>query len=173
MALLRSLGDQVRLVQMIEPSGIQLQDLLERPFVQRQVTRESRFENVCRAAADWQVRILDLPGCLARTYLQGEGVTFNLRLADPVERFLEDGAPWGGVGGDYVATLGPESSARPGQEASLPTLTASVGAFTRLWLGVRPATGLAVTDDLNGPSGLLEALDRVLMLPEPQPDWDF
>jgi hypothetical protein len=48
-----------------------------------------------------------------------------------------------------------------------------VNAFSRLWLGVRPASGLAVTDDLAGPSALLEQLDRVLLLPEPKPDWDF
>jgi hypothetical protein len=42
-----------------------------------------------------------------------------------------------------------------------------------LWLGVRPATGLAVTDELSGPPELLEALDWVLRLPDPKPDWDF
>ena len=34
MALLRSLGDQVRLVRMNEPPGIQLQDLMIQPFKQ-------------------------------------------------------------------------------------------------------------------------------------------
>jgi hypothetical protein len=48
-----------------------------------------------------------------------------------------------------------------------------VGAFTRLWLGVRPASGLAITDDLCAPPALLDQLDRVLRLPEPKPDWDF
>ena len=70
-------------------------------------------------------------------------------------------------------SLGAESSCAEGHDASLPTLDASVGAFTRLWLGVRPATGLAVTDALNGPAPLLQALDETLRLPEPQPDWDF
>ena len=37
-----------------------------------------------------------------------------------------------------------------GRDETLPTLTCSVGAFTRLWLGVRPATGLAVTCRLAG-----------------------
>jgi hypothetical protein len=38
---------------------------------------------------------------------------------------------------------------------------------------VRPATGLAITDELSGPSILLSQLDRCLKLPEPKPDWDF
>ena len=52
-------------------------------------------------------------------------------------------------------------------------LTASVNAFSRMWLGVRPATALNFTDDLSGPPELLEALDSLLRLPDPQPDWDF
>jgi len=38
---------------------------------------------------------------------------------------------------------------------------------------VRPATGLAVTDELEGPQELLEELAWVLRLPDPKPDWDF
>jgi len=87
--------------------------------------------------------------------------------------FLDDDAPWWGVSGDYVVTLGPTSSAEPGRDVALPTLTASAGAFTRMWLGVRPATGLAVTDELSGPQGLFEELDWALRLPDPKPDWDF
>ena len=70
-------------------------------------------------------------------------------------------------------TLGPASSAEPGVDAGRPTLTASAGAFTRLWLGVRPATRLTVTDALAGPPELLEKLDYALRLPDPKPDWDF
>lgn len=173
MALIKSLGDQVRLVKIIEPPGIQLQDLLHRPFQLRNATRKSKFENTMRALAYWQMRILDLPACLARTHLAGEEVRFNLKISDPIEEALDDAAPWRGVAGKYVVTLGPSSGAEPGIESSLPTLTASVNAFTRMWLGVRPATGLAVTDDLAGPRSLLEALDALLRLPDPKPDWDF
>ena len=52
-------------------------------------------------------------------------------------------------------------------------MKASINAFSRLWLGVRPARGLAVTDDLDGPRDLLEALDEAFRLPEPVRDWDF
>ena len=77
------------------------------------------------------------------------------------------------IGGDYIVTLGRSSGAETGSHDTLPTLKASVGAFTRLWLGVRPATGLAVTDELKGPEGLLRELDWALRLPEPNLDWDF
>ena len=53
------------------------------------------------------------------------------------------------------------TTARPQPTPTRPTLTATVNAFTRLWLGVRPATGLAVTDDLSGPPELLQQLDQL------------
>jgi hypothetical protein len=86
---------------------------------------------------------------------------------------LENHTGWRGVGGDYVVTLGPVSEVVVGREPSLPLLQASVNAFTRLWMGVRPATGLAVTDNLSGPGDLLCALDGALRLPVPRVDWEF
>jgi hypothetical protein len=38
---------------------------------------------------------------------------------------------------------------------------------------VRPATGLAITDDLAGPPELLAALDDAFRLPAPTWDWQF
>jgi len=174
LGVVKGLGDQVRLFKMREPPGIQLQDLIKHPFRQRIVTEKSKYESSMRARAYWQMRICDLAGCLAQTHLPGgEAIRFGLHLKDPIAALLDDDAPWRGVAGDYVVTLGPESSATPGQDDSLPTLTSSVGAFTRLWLGVRPATGLAVTDELAGPADLLSALDWAIRLPNPKPDWDF
>ena len=54
-----------------------------------------------------------------------------------------------------------------GSASNLQTLKASVGAFTRLWRGGRPAAGLATTDDLQAPPELLEKLDSHLRLPTP------
>lgn len=173
MALLKNMGDQVRVIQMVEPPEVQLQDLLEQPFKQRQVSAKSEYEAGARAVAWWQMRIDDLPGCLARTHLPGAPVRFQLHLEDPIARFLDPDAPWRGAGGDYVVTLGSESEARPGEDARLPTLRASVGAFTRLWLGVRPAAGLAISDDLHGSPELLAALNETLRLPVPKIDWDL
>ena len=173
MALIKSLADQVRLVRIREPVGIQLQDLLDRPFKHQAVTERGRFENSITTYAGWQVRISDLAACLARTHLPWGEVRFNLHLTDPVAELLDEGAAWRGVGGEYVVILSEQSSCHPGSDPSLPTLTASVNAFSRLWLGVRPATGLAATDQLSGPPALLEDLDRVLRLPDPKPDWPF
>lgn len=173
LGLIKSLGDQVRLVHAREPQGVQFQDLLDRPFRHHETTKASRFENRITASAFWQVRILDLGRCLANTHLPWGEVRFNLHLTDPIERSLGDDAAWRGVAGDYIVTLGPTSSCERGTDPSLPTLNASVNAFSRLWLGVRPAVGLAVTDDLSGPESLLTALDACLRLPEPKPDWEF
>lgn len=173
MALLKNLGDQVRQVKMREPGYIQIQDLIRQPFRYRQLTEKSRYESLNRATAYWQARICDLPGCLAQTHLPGEPVRFNLDLHDPIRAHLGDDAPWRGIGGNYTITLGPESTAVPGKDNDLPTLSASVGAFTRMWLGVRPPSGLAVTDQLSGPPELMTALDQILRLPQPKPDCDF
>ena len=173
MALIQSWSDQVHLVRMHEPAGIQLQDLLAQPLKHRRVSRRSEFESATSAGAHWQARVLDLPGCLERTHLRGAPVRFNLALTDPVEALLPADAPWRGLAGNYVVTLGPSSGAQSGADPGLPTLTATVNAFTRLWLGVRPATGLAVTDALSAPPDLLDALDATLRLPPPQPDWEF
>jgi predicted acetyltransferase len=174
MGIFRSFGDQVHLVWMREPPGIQLQDLLKQPFQRRRISEKTKFETVVHATAYWQMRICDLAACLARTHLRGGPLRFNLALTDPVERYLDESAPWRGISGDYVVTLAPSSGAEMGTDETLPTLRASVGAFTRLWLGVRRATSLAVTDNLSGPSELLRELDEALScLPDPKWDWDF
>jgi len=174
LALLKSFGDQVRLVGLREPHGVQLQDLVKQPFRDRVARSGGKFEAKVEAGAYYQFRMLDIPGCLAQTRLPGADVLrLNVHLTDPIEDRLPAGTAWRGIAGDYLVALGPESSAEPGSDGSLPTLTATVNAFTRLWLGVRPATGLSLTDDLAGPPELLEALDQTLRLPVPHPDWDF
>jgi hypothetical protein len=178
MNLVRGLGDQVKLVRMIEPPGVQMQDLLQRPIRGRAITRRGPFENRCSAIAWWQARILDLPGCLERTRLPAtEEATFRLALEDPIEAHLsaDTRARWAGVGGDWIVTLGAECHAEKNStHADLPTIRTSVGTFTRLWLGVKPPTGLALTcADLDAPPELLERLDRILLLPEPHPAWDM
>ena len=59
---------------------------------------------------------------------------------------------------------------------SIRTSPCSVPAWERsraLWLGVRPAVSLAVTDDLGGPPELLALIDAALALPVPHFDWNF
>ncbi|MGM0400487.1 MAG: GNAT family N-acetyltransferase [Chloroflexota bacterium] len=173
MGLLKSLGDQVHWIEMGEPPGIQLQDLLHQPFKQQRITRRSAHPTGSTAAAWWQMRICDLPVCLAHTCLDRGEVHFNLHLWDPIEAHLDDDAPWRGVGGEYVVFLGPHSRADRGRDTTLPTMTTTVNAFTRLWLGVCPASSLAITDDLQASAALLDELDRVLRLPQPHVGWEL
>ena len=173
LALIRSLGDQVASVVMPEPAEVQLQDLIRLPFRNRRVTEGSKHATSHRTFAWWQGRMLDVPRCLAKTHLATEDLTFNLELSDPIAEHVEDGSAWRGVAGDYVVTLGEQSAARPGRAASLPTLRASVGAFTRAWLGVRSTSILALTDDLHAEADLMRDLDRALRLPQPYLGWDY
>lgn len=170
MAMVKTLEDQVRLITMAEPSCIQMQDFIETPFKNRQITKNSQFESHMKADAWWQMRILHLEECLKKTHLFGEQLSFNIVLEDPIQNVINDRL-WGGISGRYVVTLGPHSHAEKGIDHDLPTLKASAGAFTRMWLGIRPATGLAVTDALSGPKDLLNDLDRILCIPEPHPDF--
>ena len=159
---------------MSEPPGIQLADLIKHPRRSELVTRGSEFQVRSQAIAWWQMRICDMEAALAATHLPTERqLRFALHMTDPIERYLPEDSTWRGVGGDWIITLGTESSAERGTDASLPTLTASVNAFTRMWLGVRPATGLSVTDELSGQPELLRQLDELLLLPTPMPNWGF
>lgn len=173
MSVLQSIGDQVRAVKMPEPQGIQLQDLMKYPFKQAQISQGSKYAAGITAKAYFQYRICNLERCLAQTQLPGIPVRFNLELSDPIADYLPDDSLWRGVSGSYVITLGTESTATRGQDTALPTLKTTVNAFTRLWLGVRPASGLALTDDLVAPHELIKELDQLLRLPTPRNDWDF
>ena len=173
LALIKSLGDQVLMFAMEEPPDIQFQDLLKQPSRNRTSTRGSKFAGSHETIAYWQARMLDVPACLEKTRLDAEPVTFNLAMSDPIEAHLDGANAWHGCAGDYVVTLAEESAAETGRSPNLPTLNASVGAFTRLWLGVRNASSLTLTDDVAGDEALLRALDRSLRLPRPHLGWDF
>jgi hypothetical protein len=173
LGVLKGLGDQVGAIRLVDPPGIQMQRLIDKPFRQRLITRKAEHEVESVSWSYWQVRICDLAACLARTKLNGETLRFNLRLTDPIEPYLPDDAAWRGTGGEYIVTLGPTSGAESGRDASLPTMTTTINTFTRLWLGVRPASGLIFSDELDAPHELIGKLDEVLRLPEPCPDWDY
>ena len=172
MALLKAFGDQIRLVRMYEPPGIQLASLLRYPKRSALVTRGSDFQVQAQAIPWWQMRICDVPAAMAGTKLPvAEPMRLNVELTDPIEKYLDDECEWRGVGGSYIVALGPESSAESGSDDRLPTLKASVNAFTRLWLGVAPASGLSITDELAADEDLLNQLDSVVRLPRPSPCW--
>jgi hypothetical protein len=173
LGLMRQWGDQVRLVILDEPAGVQLQDFMGRPTYHGEITEATRFASGNKAYSYFQYRILDLAACVEKTRVNGPEVAFNLELSDPLSERPAEGVPWKGLAGTYRVSFGKQSGVDPGADNALPTLKASVGAFTRLWLGVRPATGLSVTDELRGSPELLEALDGCLCLPVPLTDWQF
>jgi predicted acetyltransferase len=172
--LIKGLGDQVYAVQMREPAWLRLQDLLDHPFRHQTLTRRSEMATSWESSAYWQLRILDLEKVLAVTSVPGRGeISFNLQLDDPIARYLEEPGGWTGAGGEYVVTLGEVSHAHYGHDDGLPSMRASVNAFSRLWFGVAPASSLAVTDELEAPPALLDALDWLLCVPPPSLDWVF
>jgi len=171
LGLVRALGDQVNSVTVVdEPPGVQLQDLIRDPVRQRRIARFGGGSGALhQALAEQQDRILDLRACIGAVHLRTPPVSFGLRLHDPLATM----GGWAGIGGDHTVHLGERSALADGLDGDLPLLEASVGAFTRLWLGVRPATGLALTDDLHGPPALLDALDEAFRLPTPRAGWSF
>jgi hypothetical protein len=173
LSLLKSIGDQFHLVKMREPPGVQLQDLIERPFKHQRMTRYSRYECRARAAAYWQMRILDLARCIGKTHLPGSSLRFNLELSDPISGLLRHRAGWRGIGGSYTVSVGAQSTVEPGRNDRLPTLRAQAGAFTRMWMGAQRASALTLTNALSGPAELIDSLDGAFQIPTPHTDWDF
>ncbi len=170
--LLAELSDQVASVSLLEPPEIALADLLDRPVRHKTVTENGRHEAHTSVIHEHQVRLLDVPNAVRQVTWPGPEVEFILELSDPAAPFLEGG--WSGVAGAYAVTLGAESNATPlDRSGSGPRLEASVGAFSRMWFGVRSASSLAVTDRLAGSTELLAALDRVFRFGRPVLGWPF
>ena len=165
--LISSLGDQVRSIKMFEPAGYQLQDFLRHVVRQEITTAKSDHAFGHTSGTWWQLRILDLPACVAARSYGGPPVRFVAHISDPLAGALDHDRP--AVTGSYVVTVGEESSAVPGTEADLPELEATINAFSRMWWGVRPASSLVVTDRLGGPAALLADLDGALAVPPPHP----
>lgn len=172
-ALLASLQDQILTASMIEPPHVQLQDMLSSPFRTRELTCNGKHELSHKASAFWQARILNLSRCLEMTHLYGKNLEFNLVLKDPLESIFNEEKIQKSVGGNYIVYLGDDSESKIGHDPNLPTLHASVGSFTRMWLGVRTATELSITDEMKGDQELLNQLDDAFRLPSPKLGWYF
>ena len=171
LGVLKSLGDQVHGFQMIDPPHVQLQDMLSSPFVTLRSRHGGDFDSKPRSNSWEQVRILNLESCIAPVTLPGNAIRFNLELTDPIDQWLSEDASWRGLAGTYTVTLGPHSSIEHGADPALDTLCASVGAWTRFWIGARPAQSLLISDEFECAESLATALDAVLRLPEPLGDW--
>ena len=69
--------------------------------------------------------------------------------------------------------LGIDSSAKKGKQKGLQILKASVGAFTRMWFGIMPASSLVYSDGVKASEELLKKLDKAFLLPPAHVDWGF
>jgi predicted acetyltransferase len=173
LALIKSLADQVNSIKTIEFGEFQFQDLLKMPFRTRRITEQSTHANYSRSESYWQLRILNLETCINAMHCEGSKLRFNLELTDPVESFLAKSSNWTGIAGSYIINLSDKSTVEKGKADGLPTLSASVNAFSRLWFGVRSAASLAITDQLAGHPDLLSAIDHAIRIPQPHLGWDF
>ena len=173
LGIVKSFADQVSGVRIADPPGLQLQDLIDRPFAWLRRTEGGPNYGKPTSIAFWQHRICDVQACMAALSLPRADAKFNLRLRDPIEGHLPDDAPWRGCAGDWIVSLGECCGAAAGRDEALPALEASINAFTRMWIGARSAQSLAITDDLSGPDALLDTLSAQWTLPEPATDWDY
>ncbi len=173
LALLKSFEEQFLLIKFVEPPFINMQDFIEKPFLIKGITRKAAHQNYISSSAYWQLRILNLQKCMKKTHLNCEGFSFNLQLSDPIGKYIPKEIKWKGIAGDYVISLGNKSSAKKGKQKDLPTLKASIGAFTRMWFGIMPASSLVYSDDIEAPEELLKKLDKAFLLPEAHVDWGF
>ena len=115
LAVLKSLGDQVSSVQMIEPPHIVLQDLLHKPFRSRDISKGSKHQSRHYGEGFWQLRMLDVEQCVRARNWQGEPFAFQVELTDPAPQHTAGG--WSGVAGRYVVEVAAESNAARGDAA--------------------------------------------------------
>ena len=173
LSLLKSLNSNLRIVMLREPRRIQFQDFLKKPFYYNQLTENSNRENRMHTEAYWQMRIIDLTACVRAVEIRDDPLEFNLRIDDPIDSFLLENSKWRGCGGNYTVRLSRKSDIKSGYTEKLPLLRSGIGAFSRMWLGVLPASSLAVSDNFSAPQGLIDRLDRAFDLPLPDPDLDY
>ena len=183
MGLIRSLGDQIYSVTMMEPRELQLQQVLNRPLRVSHVTKGGRYPQIVQSTAWWQVRILDVCGCLQT--LSGrlpDGVDnfrFSMEVVDPIhkifERFgLADG--WQGESGCYqvhVENGRPLEVHRLEAHVDEPHLRCSVNALSRMVWSVMPASSLALTDELGADPETLAVCDELFAGARPVTGLDF
>ncbi len=171
---IKSFGDQIDIVSLQEPPGIQFQSLLRKPISTNRQSTGSAGHKVGIRTGSWsQGRILDLRKCIDGMNCVGKECSFNLILTDPVEKYLDSSFEWKGCGGEYTIRFSSESNAELGITEGLPVMKCSVNTFSKLWTGTAKPSMLPYTDKITAPSSLLEELDKTLNLPEPSFDWDL
>ena len=150
LAMLKGQGDQVYSVSLLEPSHLQMQDLINSPFRRQATTEGNEHEEGNYAEAFWKIRINNLESVLQKTHLPGRPeLSFNLEITGPISHYLNEESAWQGVSGDYTITLGENCSAASGCRPGLPLLKASVGGFSRLWLDCASATAISLSGEIE------------------------
>lgn len=171
---IKSYGDQIDIVSLPEPYGIQFQSLLRKPISTNRQSADSTGRKAEIRTGSWsQGRILDVEKCINGMNCIGEECNFNLILTDPIEKYLNSSFKWRGCGGEYTVKFSSQSKAQYGTTAGLPVMKCSVNTFSKLWTGTTKPSMLPFTEDIVAPSSLLEELDKTLILPEPSFDWDL
>ena len=173
LSLLKSLSDQVHGVRMADPPNLQLQDFLERPMATWRSRKGGTFASSELSIAWMQCRINSVESCVGHMKIHGKPLSFQLHIDDPIKQYLPTNTSWEGEGGDWIITLGDESTATRGTDSTLPALSASINGFSRLWIGASNATALNAVGQLDGENALLQQLDECIRLPMPAIDWDF
>ena len=169
--LLKSFEDQIFAIKMPEPPLMQFQDFLDKPFRNYRKTDKSKYRSFNKAQATHQFRIVNLFKCIEKTVIK-ENVKFNLILHDPIEEFLNNN-DWKGISGNYILDLGKRSAAKKGYSEKLSTLECDVNNFTRMWLGVLPASVLQIYENFDCDEKLIKKLDDVFNFHKPCIDWGF
>ena len=172
LGILKSLADQILSIQMEEPAGVQMQDLIALPFASYFRTAGSDYQESISTHAVWQLRVVQVVDFIAAIHLESDPVSFCFEIEDPIEKYLAEGASWKGTGGLYEITFGPVCHARKVDHSDLPVVKTTINAFSRLVFGVLSASSLAFSDHFVASADTLAALDRVFAyLPKPHPDW--
>lgn len=171
---IKSFGDQIDIVSLQEPSGIQFQSLLRKPISTNRQSANSAGHKAGIRTGSWsQGRILDVEKCINGMNCVGKECNFNLILTDPIEKYLDSSLEWRGCGGEYTIRFSSQSNVKRGITEGLPVMKCSVNTFSKLWTGTVKASMLPYTDQITAPSSLLEKLDKTLSLPEPFFDWNL
>jgi len=172
LSLIRSLADSLYAVRMADPIGVCMLDYVRRPFEAMEKRLKGTFGHPDSANAWEQWRILQPTPAFAGVRAAGEA-TLTVQLTDPIADHLAPERAWRGVAGPWTLRLGESSSMTPGGATDAPVLEASINALSRWWLGVRPASHLALSDDFAATPELLATLDRCWRPPLPRNDWEF
>ena len=173
LALVQSFGDQVRKIIMREPSWIQIQDYIKKPFQLMEITSKGKYECKTTAVAYHQLRILDLYKAIEAVKYKDNVLEFNLKISDPIEDLVPENSKWKGCGGEFTVSLSSHSTLVKGYQEGLPVLESDIASFSRLWAGVLDVEALALSGKLKAPNELIQKLSLAFPRKYGSPDWDY